>query len=131
MIKDNDSSFTIKVADPTMPEPWYGEFRTLKRLTHRQILLRDKLRREYLGTNHQEAPDSEQNRAYILAHLAVSVVKAPTWWAESNQGLDLVGDAVIMELWRQVTKIQDETIKEDQNRLNENLVVLKEVVNQG
>jgi hypothetical protein len=131
MIKDNDVAFTIKVADPTMPEPWYGEFRTYKRLTHRQILERDRLRREYLGKGHSEAPDSEQNRAYILAHLAVSVMKSPTWWAESNQGLDLVGDAVIMELWKKITGIQEETIKEDQKRLDENLGVLRESIKEG
>jgi hypothetical protein len=100
-----DAPFTIHVVGDRTKKLYPGEFRVVRFLTHRQMLNRDRLIREFLGGTNPEI-SAERARATALADCAVSITKAPTFWTEAGNGLDLVDENVLLEVWRGVQKIQ-------------------------
>lgn len=84
-----------------------GEFVVRKFLSHRQLLAKDQLLREYLkGDNLQIS--TQVSRADQLSTCQTALDKAPDWWKEANGGLDLIDDNVLVDLFEQVLKIQKE-----------------------
>lgn len=107
-----------------------GTFACVRRPTPRQLMLADRLRREQLGEFAQHADESSQELARMLGWLAVSVTKSPTWWKESNSGLDLelskIG--VVKEIFEQVMEIQNGASKETLTKADEDKKVLEKKV---
>jgi len=109
-------SFDVKITGDRTGEVFYGTFTALRRLTHRQELLRDKVCRELLGSNSEGATERAKSQAEMLGELSVSIIKSPTWWSENGNGLDLADDSVLREVWDQVMKIKIDAVKEVQKK---------------
>ncbi len=107
----DDAPFTIHVTGDRTRKLWHGEFRAVRYLTHRQMLQRDRLIREFLGGSNPDAT-SERYRATALADCAVSITKAPQFWQEAGGGLDLVDENTLLEVWKGIQKVQQDAIKE-------------------
>ena len=118
---DHTESFKIHITGNKTKSTWTGEFTARKYLTHRQMLEKDRLYREFLGP---VSPDMsrQQGRADALATLAVSLVKFPPFWKDSNNGLDLVDDNVLGELWDKVFAIQNPEEKAPDQKETDKLV---------
>ena len=126
MIKDQ--SFTVSVVGDVSGETFRGEFRAVKFLTHRQQLLLDQKRREFLGTNPEAAGVRAKNQAEILSQLAVRLTDAPRWWLESGSGMDLVDGNVMVEVFQATMKVEEEAVAEMKKRAEAAKELLKKDV---
>lgn len=104
--------FLIVVEGDRTGEKWTGNFTALRRLSHRQELLRDRIYRELLGANPETASERAKSQAEIIADLKVCLVKTPEWWKNSGDGLDLADDNLIQELWKETIRIRVDAINE-------------------
>jgi hypothetical protein len=108
MIKDQ--AFTISVVGEVSGETFRGEFRALKFLTHRQQLMLDQKRRELLGGNAEFSSQRARNQAEIFSQLFVRLSEAPKWWVESGNGMDLVDDNIMVEVFNAAMKVEEEAV---------------------
>ena len=108
-----DAPFEIHVMGERTKKLWSGQFRCLRFLTHRQMLQRDRLIREFLAGDNAEQT-AERYRATALADCAVSITKAPQFWTDSGNGLDLVDESSLVEVWKAIQKIQNDAAKENE-----------------
>lgn len=109
MATANEASFTISVIGEVTGEKWLGIFKVKVRLSHRDYIAKDKIRREFLGPHPEGASERAVTSAEILSQLAVRIIEAPAWWAASNNGLDLNDDAVILEIYNAAIKAETDT----------------------
>lgn len=104
--------FTIRVTGEVSGEEFPGSFECLPILTHGQQMMEDRLRRQHLGEDPgNQASPRAQNAAGIFAALQVRITKAPAWFTESRQGLDLFDDNVIATIYGEIQKKTDEYFK--------------------
>ncbi len=98
-----EATISIHEVGDTTGKLWSGTFKTLRYLTHRQRLNRDRLTREYLGG---ESPQysAEIGRASALAAMRIYLTEVPDWFKENNYGLDLADENILIQLY---DKIQD------------------------
>lgn len=104
-----------------------GDFVVRKFLSHRQQLAKDQLLREYLkGENVQIS--SQVGRADQLSTCQASIESSPDWWKESNAGLDLFDDNVLIELFEAITKVQREAEASIKSRAKAAVSAVKEAL---
>lgn len=104
----HEAQFTIDVRGETTGESYTGLFRVLTRLTQRQRLQIDQIRRQLLGAQPngaQPLPEAASG-AEIIANLRVRVIDAPQWWVNSDGGLELTDDTVPGEIYFQAVKAE-------------------------
>ena len=115
------SKGSIKVEGSLSGETWMGEFEFWTVLTHRQQLDRDRIQRDFLGSNLEAltGPGGERikNQSRALADMQVRIFKAPTWWLASNMGLDLVDDEVITAIYDMIIKAENDYYLEREKKV--------------
>lgn len=131
-IDANDAPFTLHVVGETTDLTWTGEFRAKKRLSHRDQLLKDQVRRELLGGQAGQPTERALSTSMILSELRVRLTKFPAWWPEVGQGLDLDDDNVIGEMYDKALAIEQEALdakkkkaEEAQKKMREDLAKKK------
>jgi hypothetical protein len=109
-IANKEASFSVHVVGETTGETFPGVFRIKLRLSHRDRLREDMLRREYLGPSPegQSVGIEAATTADILATLNTRIIDAPKWWANTANGLDLEDSNVITTVWN---KAMEEILK--------------------
>jgi hypothetical protein len=105
-------TFVFDVIGDSTAEKFSGNFEGKVRLSHRDQLNKDQLRRQIIGTNPEFATKDSHMRAEILGHLSVSLVDGPKWWKESGGGLDLFDDNVLFDIYEKVTQEQSKAIED-------------------
>lgn len=100
--------FYIHVVGDDTGEVFRGEFSAKTRLSHRDELQRDRVRRELLGPDPQNAEENSIARAMAFSELRVRLTSYPDWWAASGFGLDLFDENVIAELYSECMRIERE-----------------------
>lgn len=108
----NDVPFSISLIGETSDEKWVGDFRAKRTLSHRDQLRRDQIRRELLGASGGPPTERAMSIAMVLSEVAVRITKAPKWWAEKAEGLDLVDDNVVAEVYDHVMRVEREAVEE-------------------
>jgi hypothetical protein len=106
------SKITVKVTGMLTGQEWAGEFEFYRVLTHRQQLEKDRTRREFLGAFSEAVDPNTFGRANAFADLKVRVISAPSWWENSNGGLDLIDDEVLLAVFEAVLKNENEFVAE-------------------
>lgn len=104
--------FRVTVTGDKSGETYTGDFSCFRRLSHRQELSRDRVMRELLGEKPDSASERAKSQAEIFADLSVCLKKTPDWWKSSGNGLDLVDDNVLQEIWAKTIEIRLEAINE-------------------
>jgi hypothetical protein len=104
----NEASFSLSLDGETTGEKWVGDFKAKKRLSHRDQLRKDQVRRDLLGPQGNTPTERAMSTAMILSELRVRLVDAPKWWQAMGEGLDLEDDNVIGTLYDEVMKIERE-----------------------
>ena len=104
----NAVTFNISVVGETTGEKWTGQFTTKVRLSHRDHLRLDSIRRELLGVNPESASPRARQSADIFASASVHITKAPSFWTSSGNGMDLADDNVLAEVWAGIEKAKTE-----------------------
>lgn len=108
----NTTQFSIHVVGDKTGETYKADFVTTKIPSHRQRLLQSELMRQYLGpTSPQHADEYARERAEIFATINSMLVGAPQFWKEKGNGLDLLDDNVISEVWTGVMKAQVDAVE--------------------
>lgn len=110
------TTFEISVTGDTTGEKFLGNFECKIRLTHREMLLKDKIRRELLGESSVNASQLALDEAEVISELSVRITKAPGWWDNSNKGLDLYDYNLLTEIYNKVKDIENEYL----NKINKN-----------
>lgn len=118
--KDNTEPFVIDVVGETTGTRWTGKFRSKINLSHRDHLLKDKLRLDYLGHDNVEAANERAKlTATMLSEIAVRLVDGPTWWTENDNGLDLKDDNPIVSVYNKCIEVEAKRIAERSKQAEE------------
>lgn len=96
-----ESSFTIDVIGETTGDPYRGVFKVRLRLSHRDTLRKDQIRRDLLGTSPEAASNQAILLADVMSELVVRVIEAPSFWTSNGNGLDLPDEAPVAEVYKQ------------------------------
>ncbi|NDC23765.1 MAG: hypothetical protein EBZ49_06505 [Proteobacteria bacterium] len=105
MPSSNDTvQFSISVTGESTGEKWTGAFKCKTRLSHRDQLRLDQVRRDLLGPNPEGASPRAQNQAEVFSFIVAHLIDAPNWWRSNDNGLDLEDDNVVAEVYAQITK---------------------------
>lgn len=101
----NDAPFSLSCVGDFTGEKWVGNFRAKTKLSHRDHLAQDRIRRELQGPG-DGASKQALSRAEMFSQLAVRLTIAPTWWKEADNGLDLHDENVAVEVYNEALKIE-------------------------
>lgn len=123
MANKYEVSFTISVQGENPEDLFTGVFKVKTRLSHRDSLTRDQVRRSLLGPNPDGASPRAESTADVFSELAVRIVDAPSWWVGADNGMALMDDAPVSEVYKrtmesvaealEATKKKGETAKTD------------------
>ena len=109
----NEAKFTVDVTGETTGKPFKGIFKTKLRLSHRDQLRQDEIRRELLGKNPETASPRAQNAAEVFSFVLAHLIETPTLWSVNGNGLDLEDDNVVSEVYSKIVEAKVEA----QNKL--------------
>jgi hypothetical protein len=93
--------FVVSAKGETTEETRKGVFKVKTRLSHRDRLTQDRIRRELLGGADGGPRPSDRSivMAEVFSQLAVRVVSAPSWWTDNGNGMDLEDDSIVSEVY--------------------------------
>jgi hypothetical protein len=105
----NDRPFSIRVSGDVTGETWTGDFRAKIALTRRDIINKDRIRRELLGPTGE--PD-EHSRLLAIAYseLKVRITDAPKWFWESDFAMDLEDETPMAAAYKEAMRLQNEAL---------------------
>jgi len=120
-------SFSVNIIGDRSREQWTGTFRAKVLFSHRDELRRDALRREFIGAaNPQFADVRAASIADIFSDLMVRLTDAPTWWKENGNGMDLVDDNVVREVFEKATAPEQQILKDIKDEAEKAAKALKD-----
>jgi hypothetical protein len=111
MADTNSEKFSIDVTGDVTGKPWKGVFKTKLRLSHRDQLKQDEIRRDLLGAKPEAATPRAHNQAEIFSTVLIHLVEVPEWWTINGNGLDLEDDNVIAEVYGNIVEKKSEAAK--------------------
>jgi len=100
------ATFSIDVVGEISGDPYKGTFKVKTRLSHRNHLERDQIRRNLLGANSDSASADAAGTAEIFAQLAVRIVDAPGWWKNAENGFELPDEAPVVAVYKAALEAQ-------------------------
>jgi len=118
-IDDNSASFTVRIEGEVSFETWSGTFRAKTRLAHKDFLLKDRFRRELLGSTGGASTDRALTTAEIISDLHIRIVDSPKWWVESEGGLNLVDDRVLVKIHELAVQVEKDALEEKKKKAEE------------
>lgn len=107
---NTETSFSISVKGETTGDDYKGNFSVKTRLSHRDQLNRDRIRRDLLGEDAASASPRAHTQAEVFSQLAVRVTKSPSWWSDNANGLDLMDDAPVKAVYDAALKAEQEAL---------------------
>lgn len=105
MSKTQDE-FTVNIATDDFPEPLRGKFVVKTKLSMKEIMAMDNLRRQYLGPNGGESDGLAATIARDLAEIQIHTVDAPSWWIESKNGLEIQDVKIVLDVYDELQKVK-------------------------
>ncbi len=102
----NSEQFSIDVTGETTDKVWKGVFKTKLRLSHKDYLKQDEIRRGLLGEKPESASPRAQNTADLFSFVLIHLIEAPQWWSMNGNGLDLEDDNVIGEIYGKIVELK-------------------------
>lgn len=107
-LKGDTFAFSISQVGETTGEKFNWAFTAKRRLSIRDRIQKDSIRRSLVGDKPEFALPETVFRAEMLAHLSVSITDSPKAWRESGDGLDLYDDNVLLAIYDEINKGQAE-----------------------
>jgi len=107
----NHESFTIDVTGEQTGDRKVGKFTVKKRLSFRDQLTRDNLRRSLLGPAVGQPLPRALSAANIFSELGVRIVEAPSWWNDNDNGMDLEDDKVVAAVYDKTMEVEEKALK--------------------
>ena len=108
--------FSVNVVGEVTGETFKGVFKAVPRLSHRDNLRRDQLRRDLLGAKPEDASADATNVSAVFSKIWVHVTEAPSWWKDSKNGLELLDETPVAAVYDNVSRIEREAIEAIQKK---------------
>jgi hypothetical protein len=124
MAKKNESEFSVTIPVPD-EEPLRGKFRVKVKLSYRDILNMDSIRRQLLGPNGGEADGMAALVASGLAKIRTHSLETPSWWKEAGDGLEFEDINVVLSVLTEINNIEKEHLAEVQKAADKAVEELK------
>ena len=102
--------FSINVTGETTGETFKGVFKVKPRLSHRDTLLQDQMRRDLLGPKAEAAGQAAVANSLVFSKIWAHLVEAPSWWKDAGNGVDLYDEAPVVAVFDQIGKVEKEAI---------------------
>ncbi len=102
----NSEKFSIDVKGDISDKTWKGLFTTKIRLSHKDQLRQDEIRRDLLGAKPESASPRAQNTADVFSFVLIHIMDAPQWWAMNGNGLELEDDNVVAEIYGKIVEVK-------------------------
>jgi len=125
---DNTFTFTITEVGDSTGEKFNWAFTAKKRLSIRDMITKDAQRRFIIGDRPETAGPDTVMRAEMLAYLFVSITESPKAWRDSQNGLDLFDDNVLIKMYETIQETQSKVIQEAQKEAEEAKATLRKTV---
>jgi hypothetical protein len=94
--------FKVSVIGQNTGKPYDGTFTLNLIISRREAFVADERRRTIIGANPLGVAPALNGEAYMLGQLYVRLSNGPSWWKDSEYGLDLSDENVIGEMYRSV-----------------------------
>lgn len=104
----NQQIFNVSVVGNDTGDVYQGDFVLIRLLSNRQHFLQDQLYKQYLGVDPQFSSNFAKERAEILSEINSYCVKFPEFWSKAGNGLDLIDDNVLIEVYAAMKKVYAE-----------------------
>lgn len=128
MIKnDNTFSFSISERGEISGQTFNWSFTAKRMLSIRDRISKDNIRRQIIGDKPEFAEQNTLLRAEMLAALQVSLIETPKAWKDSNNGLDLFDDNILIVLYEKVAAEQNKAQEEAQAAAEESTQKLRKI----
>lgn len=98
-MSNNTATFTVTEIGEISGEKWHGSFTTKLRLSHSEQFRRDEIRRRILGPDSEHASARAANAAAVFSEIIINLTDAPSWWKNSNDGMDLEDDNIVSAIY--------------------------------
>ncbi|WNM70150.1 hypothetical protein [Myxococcus phage Mx1] len=108
--------FSIHVVGEATGKTYTGDFVVQVVLGSRHHFLTDQLYRKYLGGDPTHADSDVKFRAKVLSEINGAIVQAPLFWREEGDGVDLLDDNVLSEVYSGLLKKVEEFENERQEK---------------
>ena len=109
---ETTATFSISSTGETTNQAYNGSFTVKTLLSVRDRLAIDEERRMILGSDGQNADNMAKIFANMISQLRIRIVKAPEFWTEAGNGIDLLDYNVLVEIFQLVVKKEEERKKE-------------------
>lgn len=103
---ETTAQFSINETGTKSGRLFSGSFTVKTLLTRADQFAADQKRREILGPGGQEALEGLRLEAFMLGQLSVRIVKAPQFWEDTNQGLNLEDFNIIQILFDKCIELE-------------------------
>jgi hypothetical protein len=124
---DNTFTFTITEVGDSTGEKFNWAFTAKRRLSIRDMITKDAQRRFIIGDRPETAAPDTVMRAEMLAYLSVSITESPKAWRDSQNGLDLFDDNVLIKMYETIQEAQNKAIQEAQKEAEEAKAGLRKI----
>lgn len=93
-------------------EPLRGKFRVKLKLSYREILGMDALRRQLLGPGGNEADGMATVIASGIAKIRTHALETPSWWKDAEEGLGFDDINVVLTVLQELNKVEQAALDE-------------------
>jgi hypothetical protein len=124
-MKRNEAEFIVNIPQDG-EEPLRGKFRVKVKLSYREILNMDSIRRQLIGPGGGEADGMATLVSSGLAKIRTHVIDAPSWWKDSNEGLDFDDIKVVLTILDEINKVERDHLADLAKRAEKATEELKE-----
>jgi len=123
---DNVTEFTVNIP-VSGQDPFRGKFRVKVKLSYREILSMDALRRQLLGPGGNEADGLASLIASSVAKIRTHAIETPSWWKDNENGLGFEDIEVVLGVLTELNKVEKDHLEGLQKAAEEARKDLKEI----
>ncbi len=127
MAKVDTFSFAVSERGSNTGAMFNWNFTSKRRLSIRDRISKDSIRRQLIGDRPQDAEANTVMRAEMLAHCQVSLIETPQAWKDAANGLDLYDDNILLKLYETIVEDQNKAIEESEQAGDEAKEKLRKV----
>lgn len=128
MFVNEPVSVVVDVVGSVTGRRWEGAFKVRPRLSHRDYMRKDIMRRDLLGARPDEADEVASQMAEAFSKIAMHLTDAPSWWKDANNGMDLLDGEPVATLYKLISDKEKEASDSLKTKAEEAKVELKTTV---
>lgn len=112
-MRRNEAEFTVNIPMPG-EEPLRGKFKVKVKLSYRDILNMDAIRRQLLGPQGGDADGMAALISQGVAKIRVHALETPSWWRDADNGLDFEDINVVLTVLTELNKVEKDYLDDIQ-----------------